>query len=81
MHNGFVVTINSLDIEDNPCERTLVFEDKGGDSEVYGDRHSFIGVCWELIDYFGLTGSRYDSERINIKLEPGDKYEGNMEKH
>ena len=33
-------------------------------------------LLWAVIDHFCLGGSRYDKERLVIKREPGDKYEG-----
>ena len=34
-------------------------------------------LLWEVIEYFGLSGSRYDKERLRITREQGDKYADN----
>jgi hypothetical protein len=31
-------------------------------------------LLWWVLDYFALSGSRHDKERLTIRREPGDKY-------
>lgn len=58
---------------DKVRHHTIVFE---SDEDVkYGDAKSFAKMAWHLLSYFGNYGSRYDKERVRIKLEHGDKYE------
>lgn len=74
--NGFILTMSPF-AEEAIGEAVLVYED---DCNVFeegcGERHSFLDMCWELVEYFGLSGSRYSKERIHITLKPGDKWEG-----
>ena len=72
LENGFVVQFpNYTDNEGQEYNLKLVFED---DEEEFGRVESLGRVLWELVEYFGLLGSRYDKKRIRIELEPGDKY-------
>ena len=57
-------------------------EDEGTKIRVYKDAdenpdpEAFVCLLQDLVDYFGMQGSRYDAKRIKINIEPGDKYEG-----
>ena len=52
--------------------KILVYKD--GDENP--DPEAFVCLLQDLVDYFGMQGSRYDAKRIKISIEPGDKYEG-----
>ena len=79
VRNGWVLKLRSACVEGNmdddpdPLE-TSVFQDD--EDAAFGERESFRQVVNELIDYYGLAGSRYDKERLRIILTPGDKWEG-----
>lgn len=53
----------------------IIEEDVIQDSES-DDLKSAEELLWEVIEHFCLGGSRHDKERLVIKREPGDKYEG-----
>jgi hypothetical protein len=49
-------------------EGTTVYQD---------DIHGVQELMYDLLHEMGHTGSRYDMERIYVRIEPGDKYEAN----
>jgi hypothetical protein len=65
--NGYKVYIPRDDGDEE--DKELVFGDIEEDS-----LFSFESVLWELIDYFGMMGSRYDKERLVVTRKPGDKH-------
>lgn len=62
--NGFIV--RNLTEDD---ENVIVFSD---------DRETPVeaaqSMLYELVEIFGVNPSRYAAQRINIRIEPGDKY-------
>lgn len=68
--NGYLLRV-SHDI--NEPHQEFVYEDNGL------DKHSGLEplkkMLNDIIDLVGAAGSRYDKERICVRLEPGDKYE------
>lgn len=69
--NGWVVAGPTG--QEFPPSSQYVFEDS---HEEGGDRRSLSLALWQAIEFLQAHGSRYDKERVNIVLEPGDKYEG-----
>lgn len=69
VENGFIVEYPS-DVVSNTLT-AVVFQSEDEDT----DKHKFATMLRYLLDHFGLTGSRYDKERIYVELRPGDKYE------
>lgn len=67
--NGWILE----DKTDDEMARTYVFTE--GDSEKESIE-GFRMLLWQLNDLCGPTTSRYSAHRINITIEPGDKYEG-----
>ncbi len=57
--NGWVMTQDG---------ETYVVERDGSSAEV-AQR-----LLWEVIELLGLSGSRYDAERVTVIMKPGDKY-------
>lgn len=68
--NGWVVAGPTG--QEFPPASQYVFEDS---HEEGGDRRSLSLALWQAIEFLQAHGSRYDKERVNIVLEPGDKYE------
>lgn len=71
--NGFVINIPKCwDMDGNVSRVTLVFE---AENDEYGMVDAMVNALWEIVEYFGLMGGRYDRKRITIGTKPGDKYE------
>lgn len=51
-------------------DEIVVVADDDGDELESGER-----LLWEVMEYFGLYGSKHDAERLRIVREPGDKCE------
>ncbi len=69
--NGYILKQSTFGIEG--VEGVSVHENK---KEIHGELHAFLNVCWELVEYFGLHGSKYDKERIRMTLKPGECWSG-----
>jgi len=67
--NGWVIR----DKTDGELEQVFVFSEGDTDKEAV---EGFASFLWTLTDLCGPTTSRYSAHRIQIKIEPGDKYEG-----
>lgn len=65
--NGLVCEIKSWDGE----TETIVSEECDG-NEV----QSFADFLRILLDHYGPSTSRYSPERIQVRIVPGDKYDG-----
>ena len=50
--------------------REVIQDDEGDDLK------SGEGLLWSVIEYFGLSGSKYDKERLWITRERGERYAG-----
>ena len=68
VENGYIVEY--YDVEKEGIFE-LLFEEKEND-----ELKATEVLLWEILNYFGKAGSRYDKERIIIEREVGDKYEG-----
>lgn len=64
--NGFVVDFGDSQMV---FESPDMFLDSNGDCAVTNKE-----VLWHIVDWMG-NGNRYSSERINISIVPGDKWE------
>lgn len=65
--NGFLIR-NEEDLS------VTVFEDK--EDADFPDRESGYHMLWEIMDFFGLRGSKHDSKRLAVVFdEPGKKEE------
>lgn len=62
VENGFV-------IKDSEGSETIAEETRDGELSAAED------LLNQVIEFFGLRGSRYDRERIRVVKEVGDKYE------
>lgn len=67
--NGWILR----DKADPELHRVFVFEEGDTDKEAV---EGFRSLLWTLNDLCGPTTSRYSAHQINIKIEPGDKSEG-----
>ena len=75
--NGYIV--HTFEGEDGDVGFEGKDEDVGPTTSVIRDDEndelkSTEELLWEVIEYFGKQGSRYDAERLRINREPGDKY-------
>jgi len=71
VNNGFIVRVlegDGFDLE----KKGTVFQFKDSD---FGVIEAAEEMLWFIIDYFGLSGSRYDEKRLVVRFEKGDKYE------
>lgn len=67
--NGWIVR----DKQGEELEHVYVFSEGDTDKESV---EGFRNLLWQLNELCGPTTSRYSAHRINITIEPGDKYEG-----
>ena len=65
--NGWIVKES-----DGDFERVYCFS---YDSIAGGDVKAFSGLLWHVTETLGMSGSRYDEERIYISVKPGDKHQ------
>lgn len=72
VRNGWIVR----DKQDDDQEHVYVFDE--GDTDKYAIE-SFSRLLWLVTDLCAPTTSRYSAHRISIKIEPGDKWEGDHE--
>jgi hypothetical protein len=69
--NGYVLEdIEAADPEDPTLAEERVIAEKEDDELAAGE-----AVLWEVANYFGMLGSKYDQERLTITREPGEKHE------
>lgn len=62
---------NGLILRDEEDETTEVYTfDESDDNVATAGQHAI----WSLMEKLDLTGSRYDKDRLRIRVEPGDKY-------
>ncbi len=69
VRNGFV--LESPNEDDSSDIYKTVIEEKEDDELSAGQE-----LLWDIMDCFGLGGSRHDAQRLTITREKGDKYEG-----
>ncbi len=67
--NGFILTMPGEEFE--TATVTEVIAESETDELSAGQE-----LLWNIMDYFGLCGSRHDAQRLTITREKGDKYEG-----
>ena len=58
--NGFLIR-NEEDLS------ITVFEDK--EKEDFPDRESAYYMLWEILNFFGLRGSKHDSKRLSVVFD------------
>ena len=73
-HNGFMVKFNDAEGAYNQ-----LYEEKEDNSLTPNEsnKEHVVKMLFDLIEFFGEQGDRYDKQRIRISLERGDKYGGN----
>ncbi len=67
--NGFIIT-TPFDDDGSSDNKVVIAENE--DDELSAGQE----LLWNIMDYFGLGGSRHDAQRLTITREKGDKYEG-----
>lgn len=71
--NGFIVTEYDGESESYPRkQKKAVFEHTEQEG---GDVIALQNMLWYIVDQLGLSGGRYDKNRIHIEIRPGDKYQ------
>jgi hypothetical protein len=72
VNNGFVV-----DYFNGEGKRKVVYQEKENSDlvEYEIDKSHIVDMFYDILDHFGVSGSRYDKKRISIKLVKGDKCE------
>ena len=70
VRNGYVCKYPDENGEGESHLETEVFSYDETDELKSGEE-----LLWWIINHFGISGSRYDAERLTITREPGDKYE------
>jgi len=70
VRNGYVCKYPDENGEGESHLETEVFSDDEIDELKSGEE-----LLYWIINHFGISGSRYDAERLTITREPGDKYE------
>ncbi len=69
VENGYVVEFSTGEESDEANYRKSVYE--FGPDEL----DTLQSVLFDIIEFLGAGGSRYDKKRIRVGFEPGDKYE------
>lgn len=72
--NGFVLTIDHGRENEEPEE--IVYQERDGNEIV-----AFADFLHFINDHYGPSTSRYSAKRIQITIEPGDKWEGDRSAH
>lgn len=67
--NGFIVDYFSGD-----GKRKVIYEEKNEFAQD-PDKEHIVEMFYEILEFFGEQGSRYDKKRIHIELVKGDKCE------
>ncbi len=72
MKNKWTVCIEKVD---NGYRVKFTGGDIPGDAVyVSEDKKQLVDMFYDIINYFGEAGSRYDLERLTVSLTKGDKY-------
>ncbi len=67
--NGFILSYSAIETG-APYEEDVIGDNEADKLEA-GET-----LLWQVLEHFNLGGGRYDKERLVIRREPGDKYEG-----
>lgn len=64
--NGFVVKFISGDEK-----YTMVYQEKDNTepSDIEHDKEHVHNMLWDILEYFGMSGSKHDKKRLYIKYE------------
>lgn len=64
--NGFVVKFISGDEK-----YTMVYQEKDNTepSGIESDKEHVHNMLWDILEYFGMSGSKHDKKRLYIKYE------------
>ena len=70
-----ITRVNNGYILEGPNDHGVITESVIQEPETeHGEIDGGISMLWEVLEFFGLAGSRHDEKRIRIVTEPGDKY-------
>lgn len=73
VQNGLILRTEEKP-EDKEFEVSAVYETEHDDDATQAESRQ--GFLYDLVDVLGWAGSRHDSHRLRVNVEPGDKYEG-----
>lgn len=73
MENGYTLSWKDELEEGKLVDRSLVVEENDWDES--SEAKAAHDLLWEVLEYFGVFGSKHDRVRPRVKLEHGDNYE------
>jgi len=74
--NGYVLEVQYDKDEFCEGETDILIKSYVNDEEDESNPYNgFINLVYDLIETFGIGGSRYSKARLKVDYEPGDKYE------
>lgn len=62
--NGFI-------LKEADGQVMMVIQEPENVSDAEAAAESGAALLWEVIEYFGLYGNKYDAKRVRVVLEPG----------
>ena len=81
IENGFLLTYPSELNEEVIVEEAVVEREKNEKGEWMEEPEVQAtlahDLCWHILEYFSLIGSKHESHRARVIIEPGDTYERN----
>ena len=78
--NGYIVKYCEMSEDEKPriTFRERLYEEKDESNEL--DKNHVVELLYDLIEYFGEDGDKYDAKRICIGYIRGHKYDGEISK-
>jgi len=70
--NGAILTYTDYDGEGKACRERIVFK-YDTDAEV-GNWEGLIDLLWQVAELLGILGSKYDKQRLEIRIVHGSSY-------
>ena len=82
--NGFLLTYTSDGVEEVIVEEAIVEKSENDKGEWMDDVETRAkmahDLCWHIIEHFCLGGSKHDSHRARVVIEPGHCHESFVDK-
>lgn len=84
LENGFIIKSTDTDALGETTERTKILEDYGSVDKIYEEDLAAAmtarDLCYEILDFFCMTGNKHDNHRVRISvIEQNKKEEGEEE--
>ena len=83
IENGFLLTYTSDENEEVIIEEAVVEKETNDKGKWMSEEETRANIahdlCWHIIEYFCLGGSKYDSHRARVTIEPGHCHESFVE--